>query len=110
MQQLQLHPNTHFHVDATPPPEALAKRVHALLSKRAFHVQAGNFEGMNFLDKPSPDLTEAEGNALGQALRLKSWTVDRKGLGRLRRLREVINFNPDIVNTALTPTERGLYY
>jgi hypothetical protein len=60
-----LHPNPNFHVDATPNPEALAKRVHALLSKRAFHVQAGNFEGMNFLEKLGPSLTEAQGNALG---------------------------------------------
>lgn len=58
---------------------------------------------MNFLDKLNPELTEAEGNALGQALRLRAWSVDKEGLNRLRRLREVINFNPEIVNPALTP-------
>jgi hypothetical protein len=64
MQQLQLHPSPTFHVDASPSPEALTRRVHALLSKRAFHVQAGNFEGMNFLEKLGPQLSVAQGNAL----------------------------------------------
>jgi hypothetical protein len=73
-------------------------------------VQAGNFEGMNFLDKKTPTLSEAEGNALGQSLRLRKWSVDKKGLECLHRLAEVIEFNPEIVNSKLKPEERGLYY
>lgn len=57
MQQLQLHPASTFHVDATGAPHTLCKRLHSLLSKRAFHVDAGNFEGMNFLDNVTPTMS-----------------------------------------------------
>lgn len=105
-----MHPSPTFHVDATPPPEALKKRVHALLSKRAFHVQAGNFEGMNFKEHLGPSLSEAEGNAIGQALRLINWTVNKEGLRRLHRLAEILNFHPEIVNNKLDPPTKGLYF
>jgi hypothetical protein len=41
---------------------------------------------------------------------LQNWSVDEEGLKKLHRLAEVINFNPEIVNTKLEPVDRGLYY
>ncbi len=71
MQQLQLHPAPVFHVDATPTLLAVTKRVHALLSRRAFHVQAGNFEGMNYLENFGKGLKEKEAEQFAQQLCLK---------------------------------------
>lgn len=65
---------------------------------------------MNFLDKMAPDLSIAEGNAVAQALRLTDWSVDAAGLKKLHRLAEVINFNPEIVNTKLEHRAQGLYH
>lgn len=64
---------------------------------------------MNFLDKMSPSLNQAEGNALAQIFRLSDWTVDSLGLKRLHRLAEINNFHPDVVNQKLDPSIRGLY-
>jgi hypothetical protein len=105
MQQLQLHPSATFHVDATAAPHQLCKRVHSLLSKRAFHVDAGNFEGMNFSDGKAPQLTVDKGTALAQALLLQDYSLDATGLRKLHRLQEIIDFHPTIVNPALSPQD-----
>jgi ubiquitin len=110
MQQLQFHPSPVFHVDATPPPVALVRRVHALLSKRAFHVQAGNFEGMSYLDKLGATLTKEEGEHFATSLCLKEYKSSGDGLRKLHRLAEIINFHKEIVNTKLSRQAKGLYY
>jgi hypothetical protein len=103
MQQLQLHPSATYHVDATAVPHQLYKRVHGLLSKRAFHVDAGNFEGMNFADTTAPSLTVEKGAALAKELHLHDFLLDAPGLQRLHRLQEIIDFHPTIVNPELSP-------
>ena len=110
MQQLQLHPAPTFHVDATPSIPALTKRVHTLLSSRAFHVQAGNFEGMNYLEKLGSVLQPQEAEALAKKLCLQKYSTKGEGLNRLHRLAEVVNFHPDIVNKKLTREQQGLYF
>jgi hypothetical protein len=105
MQQLQLHPSATFHVDATAAPHQLCKRVHSLLSKRAFHVDVGNFEGMNFSDGKAPQLTKEKGAALARALLLHTYSLDATGLRRLHRLKEIMDFHPTIVNPALSPQD-----
>ena len=85
MQQLQLHPSATFHVDATVAPHQLCKHVPNLLSKRAFYVDAGNFEGMNFSDGMAPSLTVKEGAALATKLLLRDFSLDVTGLQRLHR-------------------------
>ena len=102
MQQLQLHPSATFHVDATGSPAQLSKRVHALLSKRAFHVDTGHFEGMNFHNTAIPQMTASEGADFAASLLLREFTLDPPGLTKLQRLKEIIAFHPTIVNPALT--------
>ena len=97
-------------MDATPPPVALVKRVHALLSKRAFHVQAGNFEGMSYLEKLGAAISPKEGEHFAQQLCLQSYSTTGRGLQKLHRLAEVINFHSEIVNTKLDKEVKGLYY
>jgi len=110
MQQLQLHPSATFHVDATPAPEQLCRRVHSLLSKRAFHVDTGNFEGMNFAGGQSPLLAATEGNAFAQKLKLQHYSLDASGLKRLHRMKTIIDFHPTIVNSTLTPADQSHYF
>ena len=101
--QLQLYPSATFHVDATAAPYQLCKRVHNLLSKRAFHVDAGNFEGMNLSDGMTPSLTAKKGAALATTLLLCDFSLNVTGLQRLDRLKEIIDFHPTIMNPALSP-------
>jgi hypothetical protein len=54
--------------------------VHNLLSKRAFHVDAGNFEGMNFSDGMAPQLTAATGASMAKELLLREFFLDTQGL------------------------------
>ncbi len=110
MQQLQLHPSATFHVDATAVPHQLCKRVHSLLSKRAFHVDAGNFEGMNFSDGKAPQSTVEQGTSLARELLLHDYSSDATGLQKLHRLKEILDFHPTIVNTALSPLDKSYYF
>jgi hypothetical protein len=110
MQQLQLHPSATFHVDATAEPRHLCRRVHGLLSKRAFHVDTGNFEGMNFSDGMAPKLTTAQGATLATELLLQDYSLDARGLQRLHRLKEIIDFHPTIVNPDLSPQDKSYYF
>ena len=109
MQQLQFHPSPAFHVDATPPPVALVKRVHALLSKRAFRVQAANFEGMSYLEKLGAVMQPSEGAHFAKQVCLQRFCSSGLGLQKLHRLGEIINFHPEIVNTGLASHIKGLY-
>jgi hypothetical protein len=79
--------------------------VHSLLSKRAFHVDVGNFEGMNFSDGEAPQLTIANGTALARELLLSNYSLDATGLQKLHRLKEIMDFHPTIVNPALSPQD-----
>ena len=103
MQQLQLHPSATVHVDATATPHQLCKRVHNLLLKQAFHVDAGNFEGIKFSGRMAPSLMAKEGAALANKLLLLKFSLDATGLQRLHRLQEIIDFHPTIVNPELSP-------
>lgn len=84
--------------------------MHSLLSKRAFHVDAGNFEGMNFRDNLAPQLSASEGASFASKLRLKEYSLDTTGLKRLHRLKEIIDFHPTIVNPELSPEDKSHYY
>jgi hypothetical protein len=89
-------------VDATGSPAQLSKRVHALLSKRAFHVDVGHFEGMSFPNSHSPKMTSSEGADFAASLLLRDFALDPPGLTKLQRLKEIIAFHPTIVNPTLT--------
>ena len=113
MQQLQLHPSATFHVDATAAPPQLCKRVHSLLSKRAFHVDVGNFEGMNFIpndDSKASSFTVKEGATLAKTLLLRDFSLDVTGLHKLQRLKEILDFHPSIVNPSLSPLDQSYYF
>jgi hypothetical protein len=97
-------------VDATAAPHHLCKRVHSLLSKRAFHVDAGNFEGMNFSDGLAPQMSAVEGNAFAKHLLLREFSLDANGLQRLHRLKEIVDFHPTIVNPELSSQDKSYYY
>jgi hypothetical protein len=97
-------------VDATAAPHHLCKRVHSLLSKRAFHVDAGNFEGMNFSDGLAPQMSAVEGNAFAKHLLLREFSLDANGLQRLHRLKEILDFHPTIVNPELSSQDKSYYY
>ena len=97
-------------MDATASPHHLCKRVHTLLSKRAFHVDAGNFEGMNFSDGLAPKMSAEEGNALAKHLLLREFSLDATGLQRLHRLKEILDFHPTIVNPELSSRDKSYYY
>ncbi len=97
-------------MDATAAPHHLCKRVHSLLSKRAFHVDAGNFEGMNFSDGLAPQMSAVEGNAFAKHLLLREFSLDANGLQRLHRLKEIVDFHPTIVNPELSSQDKSYYY
>ena len=84
--------------------------MHNLLSKRAFHVDAGNFEEMNFSDGMAPQLTAAAGASMAKELLLREFSLDTQGLQRLHRLQEIIDFHPTIVNPALSAQDKSHYY
>ncbi len=97
-------------MDATAAPHHLCKRVHSLLSKRAFHVDAGNFEGMTFSDGLAPQMSAVEGNAFAKHLLLREFSLDANGLQRLHRLKEILDFHPTIVNPELSSQDKSYYY
>lgn len=41
---------------------------------------------------------------------MSKWDVDSEGLKKLHRLAEIVNFNPEIVNSKIEPAHRGLYF
>lgn len=65
-------------------------------------MDAGHFEGMNFHNTASPQMTTSEGAEFAASLLLREFTLDPPGLTKLQRLKEIISFHPTIVNPALT--------
>lgn len=62
------------------------------------------------MDKMAPQMTIEEGKAFVKRLKLPKYSLQADGLKRLRRLAEVIDFNPDIVSQKLSPNDAAHYY
>jgi hypothetical protein len=108
-------PAPSFPIDATPEAAIVAERVQRLLGQRAFRVQAATVEKaeINGMEHVSgvPPLSEDDCQALATRLHLTSYDVSTpQGRERLARLAVICQQNPDIVNQALDPKTRGLYF
>lgn len=65
---------------------------------------------MNFRDNIAPQLSTTEGNAFAKSLPLRHFTLDASGLQKLHRLKEIVEFHPNIVNPELSPEDKSYYY
>ena len=110
MQTLQHLPGPTFHVDATPLPPEVAKRVKNLLTAKVFKVLNTTMDGMEHLLAGSTPLSSPAAAALATQLHLSSYKLDSPGVARLSRVAAVLAENPEIVNTKLTPTDAQHYY
>ena len=110
MQTLQHLPGPTFHVDATPPPPEVAKRVTHLLKAKVFKVLNTTMDGMDHLLAGSTPLPLTDAAALAKRLQLLSYTTDDVGVARLSRVAAVLTENPAIVNPKLAPTDAKHYF
>lgn len=110
MQALQHLQAPTFHVDATPRPPELAKRVKRLLASKVFKVLTTTMEGMEHLLPGKEPLALTDAKQLAERLDLTSYKLDDAGIARLSRLAAVLKENPEIVNPKLAKTDAKHYY
>lgn len=110
MQALQHLQAPTFHVDATPKPPELAKRVKRLLGSKVFRVLTTTMEGMEHLLPGKEQLSREAAEQLARKLQLRAYQLDEAGVARLSRVAAVLKENPDIVNTQLAMSDARHYY
>ena len=107
---LDFLPGSFRHVDATPNPTLVSKRVLALLDKKVFEAAAAAFDGMDHLGTPAAPLTATNAATFASALPLPTFSTDAAGLVKLEKLARIVALNPAIVNPDLPPHHRAPYY
>ena len=107
---LQLLAGTTLHVDATCSPPLLCAKVTRLLHSRVFKVLAAEFEGMEHLHSSCRVFSHASAMLFANALPLPTFTTDAVGLGKLGKLAQLVELNPQLVNPLLPPHHRAPYY
>jgi hypothetical protein len=110
MSALQFLPQPCIFVDATVDAVAVAQRVTTVLNTKVFRAEKAEIEGMGHLLAANPSHSREECGALAAQLHLARYDLGPEGQSRLARLANIIEANPDIVNQALQPKERGHYF
>ena len=99
-----------FHVDASPRPADLTRRVKGLLQSKVFKVLTTTMDGMDHLTPGWEPVTEEVGRALATKLHLAKYSLDPAGLRRLGRLAKVLEVHTKIVNPDLAPADAAHYF
>ena len=110
MRALDFLPGSFRHVDATPIPPAICRRVKALLDSKVFEASEAAIDGMEHLATPTHTLTPDAATTFASALPLPRFTTDAVGLAALEKLARICALNPQIVNPSLPPHHRAPYY
>ncbi len=110
MQALQHLQAPTFHVDATPRPADLAKRVKRLLTSKVFRVLTTTMDGMEHLLPGKDPLSKEDAEQLAHNLQLTHFKLDEPGIARLSRVAAVKKENTDIVNPKLAMTDAKHYW